>query len=210
VAAAPGDAMSQASAPDDDEGEGAGDEAEQAETNADGSPISADAAGEAERRRRRRGRRGGRRNRRGRDGEAPYAGADGAQEAAEPDVAAAVADLDGASFAEQPAQRYEPPAPTHEAHEQTSFPSAAEPVAVREHATAEMPAEQPRRRSTVREPAPMFSSGSMSDMQPSPVPEAPAPAPAPEPVAIMPEPEVAPAAEAEAKPRRFGWWNKRG
>jgi hypothetical protein len=33
---------------------------------------------------------------------------------------------------------------------------------------------------------------------------------APEPVATMPEPEAAPAPEAEAKPRRFGWWNKRG
>jgi hypothetical protein len=56
----------------------------------------------------------------------------------------------------------------------------------------------------------MFSSGSMSDVQASPVHEAPVPAP--EPVATMPEPEAAPEAEAEteAKPRRFGWWNKRG
>jgi hypothetical protein len=78
-----------------------------------------------------------------------------------------------------------------------------------------MPAEQSRRRSTVREPAPMFSSGSMSDVQPSavqpsPVHEAPAPAPAPEPVATVPQPEAAPEAPAESKPRRFGWWNKRG
>jgi len=76
---------------------------------------------------------------------------------------------------------------------------------------AETPAEQPRRRSTVREPAPMFSSGSMSDvepsaMQPSPVHEVPANDPA----ATMPEPEAASAPDAEAKPRRFGWWNKRG
>jgi cell division protein FtsN len=83
-------------------------------------------------------------------------------------------------------------------------------MATREHAPAEMPAEQQRRRSTVREPAPMFSSGSMSDVQPSAVQEAPSPAPMPEPVATMPEPEAAPASEAEAKPRRFGWWNKRG
>src|SRR6185369_5265762 len=115
-----------------------------------------------------------RRNRRGREGEAPYAGADG-QDGVEPDVAAAVADLEGAPSAqeqrhEQPtAQHDEQPAQAHErpAHEQTSFPSAAEPMAVREHAPAEMPAEQSRRRSTVREPAPMFSSGSMSDVQPS-------------------------------------------
>ena len=83
-------------------------------------------------------------------------------------------------------------------------------MAAREHAPVEMPAEQQRRRSTVREPAPMFSSGSMSDIQPSAVQEAPAPLPASEPVATMPEPEAAPAPEAEAKPRRFGWWNKRG
>jgi hypothetical protein len=59
----------------------------------------------------------------------------------------------------------------------------------------------------------MFSSGAMSDFQPSPVQEAPPPvvaapepAPTPEPT---PEP---PAAEAPAEPtkRRFGWWSKRG
>jgi len=74
-----------------------------------------------------------------------------------------------------------------------------------------MPAEPPRRRSTVREPAPMFSSGSMSDVQPDaaqPSPVHEVPAPAPEPVATMPEPEAA--SDSEAKPRRFGWWNKRG
>jgi hypothetical protein len=81
-------------------------------------------------------------------------------------------------------------------------------VAAREHASAETPTEHPRRRSTVREPAPLFSSGSMSDMQPS-VQEAARPAP--EPAATMPEPEAAPAPDdSEAKPRRFGWWNKRG
>jgi ribonuclease E len=68
-------------------------------------------------------------------------------------------------------------------------------------------AEPPRRRSTVREPAPMFSSGSMSDVQPAPAHEAPPPAPAPEPAAATPEPA---AAGGEAKPRRFGWWNKKG
>jgi ribonuclease E len=221
AAAVPGDAVAQTGAPDDDEGEAGGDEGEQAETNADGSPVSADAAGEAERRRRRRGRRGGRRNRRGREGVAPFPGADGApdgaHDAVEPDVASAVADLNGGgSPAEQPAHRDVQQPPTHQpTHEQTSFPSAAEPVAVREHAAAEMPAEQSRRRSTVREPAPMFSSGSMSDVQPSavqpsPVHEAPAPVPAPEPVATVPQPEAAPEAPAESKPRRFGWWNKRG
>jgi ribonuclease E len=73
-----------------------------------------------------------------------------------------------------------------------------------------LPAEAPKRRSTVREPAPMFSSGAMSDVQPPPAPEAAAPPP--EPVVVAPEPaaEPAPAIEAEAKPRRFGWWSRRG
>ncbi|HKS64034.1 MAG TPA: hypothetical protein VJT13_20200, partial [Xanthobacteraceae bacterium] len=60
---------------------------------------------------------------------------------------------------------------------------------------------------TVREPAPMFSSGAMSDVQPPAPPAAPEPAPAPpEPVAT--ETPAAPA--EEAKPRRFGWWSRRG
>jgi hypothetical protein len=52
----------------------------------------------------------------------------------------------------------------------------------------------------------MFSSGAMSDVHPA-APAAPEPAPAP------PEPAAAetPAAPAEdAKPRRFGWWSRRG
>ena len=50
-------------------------------------------------------------------------------------------------------------------------------------------------------------SGSMSNVQPAPVREAPPPAPTPEPLAATPEPA---SAGDEAKPRRFGWWNKRG
>jgi ribonuclease E len=69
-----------------------------------------------------------------------------------------------------------------------------------------LPAEPPKRRSTVREPAPMFSSGAMSDVHPA-APAAPEPTPAPpEPVAT----ETPPAPAAEAKPRRFGWWSRRG
>jgi len=168
--------------------------------------------GDAERRRRRRGRRGGRRNRRGREGDAPYAGADAAQEPVEPDVAAAVADLSGGPVADAPVHHAAPE------HEQTSFPSAAEPLAAHEAApapapasVAETPAEPPRRRSTIREPAPIFSSGAMSDVQANDVTPAPAPAPAPEPPATLAEPAAAEApAESEAKPRRFGWWNRRG
>jgi ribonuclease E len=84
------------------------------------------------------------------------------------------------------------------------MPQPFEPVA-REPAPEpmQMPSEPPRRRSTVREPAPMFSSGAMSDVQPVAAPESHAPEPTP------PQPAAAEPAE-EAKPRRFGWWNRRG
>jgi ribonuclease E len=156
--------------------------------------------GDAERRRRRRGRRGGRRNRRGREGEGGYAGPNGhgeqaAHQGVEPEVADAVADLGGPVRTETP---FEP-------QPQPAAPQPFEPVA--REAAPEHPAlaEPPRRRSTIREPAPIFSSD-------APAPQTPAPMP--EPVVTMPEPAVtspAPVAstETEAKPRRFGWWNKR-
>ena len=163
--------------------------------------------GDGEHRRRRRGRRGGRRNRRGREGEPGFvAGANGGSDehqphsqGFEPEVADAAADLGGPGHAEAP------PAP------QPQTPEPFEPVARdAPRAVSLEPApspEPPRRRSTIREPAPMFSSGAMSDVQPSPAPE-PAP-PASEPVS-MPEPAAAAATQAEPKPRRFGWWNRRG
>jgi ribonuclease E len=170
---------------------------------------------DGERRRRRRGRRGGRRNRRGREGEG-FAAQNGNGEhhdrqpheehGVEPEVADAVADLGGPVQAEAPVepaqaapQPFEPVAREPERSPPPEPAAAAEPPA---------PAEPPRRRSTVREPAPMFSSGAMSDVQA--VPAAPA-APSPEPPVAMPEPAAAAAdAPAEAKPRRFGWWNRRG
>ncbi len=157
--------------------------------------------GDGEHRRRRRGRRGGRRNRRGREGEAGFAGPNGGHDehqehqGVEPEVADAVADLGGPSRAETPS------APEPQA------PQSFEPVAretPRDTAPEPAPQEPPRRRSTIREPAPVFSSGPMSDVQP-PAP----PPPLPEPVVTTPEP-AAPSSEAEAKPRRFGWWNQRG
>ncbi len=162
-------------------------------------------------RRRRRGRRGGRRNRRGREGEGGFASQNGAGEAGhdggeqsgvEPEVADAVGDLGGPTREEAPAastaqtpEPFEPvarPAPAPAAEPVDESPGAAEPL---------------KRRSTVREPAPMFSSGAMSDVQPG------APT-APEPAAALPEPVTAieppPAPVEEAKPRRFGWWSRRG
>jgi ribonuclease E len=62
--------------------------------------------------------------------------------------------------------------------------------------------EPPRRRSTVREPAPFLSS--VGEPQSTFAPEVPAAPAAPEPSATTPAPAE------EAKPRRFGWWSKRG
>ena len=173
---------------------------------------------DGERRRRRRGRRGGRRNRRGREGEG-FAAQNGngehhdrqphEQHGVEPELADAVADLGGPGQAEAPAepaqaapQPFEPVAREPEPSVRQPEPAAAaEPPA---------PAEPARRRSTVREPAPMFSSGAMSDVQAAPAaPPAPPHAPSPEPPVALPEPAAADA-PAEAKPRRFGWWNRRG
>ncbi|HMK78114.1 MAG TPA: Rne/Rng family ribonuclease [Xanthobacteraceae bacterium] len=173
---------------------------------------SAEPQGEGERRRRRRGRRGGRRNRRGREGEGGYAAGNGgtpeshaahphedhADDSAEPEVADAVADLGG------PIREETPAAAPHAAH----LPQPFEPVG-RDDAPVPPPAEPaaspepPRRRSTVREPAPTFASAGGK-----PVAAAPSqpPAPAPEPPVAVPEP----AQGEDAKPRRFGWWSKRG
>jgi ribonuclease E len=208
------------------EAEGGEEEGEGAEA-----PRPGETQGDADRRRRRRGRRGGRRNRRGREGEGglaaqeggfagPEAGQNGgqdghaahddAQRGVEPEVADAIADLGGPGREEAPAA----PIPVE--------PQPFEPIARETPAQAAAPAqpgahaepEQPKRRSTVREPAPMFSSGAMSDMHPPAAQEAhPAPPPAPEPAPESAAQEsAAPAAEAGAgaKPRRFGWWSRRG
>jgi ribonuclease E len=146
--------------------------------------------------RRRRGRRGGRRNRhdRERNGDAAYGtneiGAPAPQHsfgpddelapptAAEPELREAVADLDAASPP--------PPAPPPASAEAPPAPQQAEPS---------------RRRSTVREPAPIAG----SDEAPPPAPTAPV-APAPEPVVVVTE-----AAENEdtGQPRKTGWWSRR-
>ena len=182
--------------------------------------VNGEQNGDAERRRRRRGRRGGRRNRRGREGEGEYAGRpDGGnghapdhanEHGVEPEVADASADFGGPSREDAPApqqthtpQPFEPVAREPEPrHEERAAPAVAAPAA-----EASAHAEPPKRRSTIREPAPMFSAGPMSET-PAPMQAAPPPAPAPEPAAAAPEPAAAPA--SEAKPRRFGWWNKKG
>ncbi|NWG25399.1 MAG: Rne/Rng family ribonuclease [Pseudorhodoplanes sp.] len=137
-------------------------------------------------RRRRRGRRGGRRNRgEGRDQSGPQ-GPEGREEFA---VAAE----------ENPAGR-EPrhiPVRTESPPSFEPAPAASAPVSPPEPVMREAP----RRRSTIREPAPVLDSGTGSAVF---TPPPPPPAPQPEPVA-----QPAEAAETD-RPRRFGWWSKRG
>jgi ribonuclease E len=175
-----------------------------------------EANGDGERRRRRRGRRGGRRNRRGREGEAPFASefASGNGASDEPELASAVADFDGVPASEgEPAVVHVPiteaqhefhhhaePAPEH-------VPSPAKPSRHAEHAqppSAEpavaesTPSEPPRRRSTVREPAP---GAQVEDVV------APTATDAPPPPTV--EPVVSSPAQSDDRPRRSGWWSWR-
>src|SRR5581483_10306422 len=133
-----------------------------------GSPANgAETQSEGERRRRRRGRRGGRRNRRDREGETTVTSENGhAGEEAEVSTAAP-AEFNGGPVSEAPPAP-PPPAPTPsyepvaEQHAETPAPAAAEPAA---------PApEPPRRRSTVREPAPIFTGQAPAAPPPMPMP----------------------------------------
>jgi ribonuclease E len=146
-----------------------------------------DTQGDGEPRRRRRGRRGGRRNRR--DAEGPD-GSPGAGEPRDQAFAPEMADAPYAAGSEtttsEPfvaAQPIAPPPPAPPA------PTPATPV-------AEAP---PRRRSTVREAAPM----SRGDIVSSPPPSRP--------VEPAPAPVVSDASEDDDanKPRKTGWWAKR-
>jgi ribonuclease E len=161
---------------DASEGEEAADEAGAEPATANFAPAeNGGPQGEGgEPRRRRRGRRGGRRNRRDREGEPP-------ENAFEPELTQAVADLDTSPAEIEPMHR-EPPPPAAAPQALESSPPAAEAP--------------PRRRSTVREPAPIGGSET----------QAPMPPPSPE-----PSPVVVESGEAEAKnqPRKTGWWSRR-
>ncbi len=168
-------------------------EADQGDTTARAENDSrSEAHRDGEPRRRRRGRRGGRRNRE-RNGDAPHhdrspseqdqvlAPVDElvSQPPPEPELKAAVADLEVAP----------PPAHTEPVNEEARPPAAAV-----EH-------EPPRRRSTVRERAPIAGSAEM-----------PAPVPAPIPSAdTNPEPATVETNETEDanRPRKTGWWSRR-
>jgi ribonuclease E len=191
----------------------------------EGADAAAEGQAEGDRRRRRRGRRGGRR-RRGREGDPPEAST-----AAEPELSAAVAALDGAVDAAEPAEPVvfaatEPPEPHPDAYESSrhseheAAPTDSVPAPVPDTtlepttgpaviAEPEPEPERPRRGSTVREPAPFF----MSDQTVQPPPAAePVQAASIEPVdqaVATPEAHVPEDASAQTQPRRTGWWARR-
>jgi ribonuclease E len=141
--------------------------------------------GDSDARRRRRGRRGGRRNRRGRgdngDGHPSHA-----DDRSDDQPAFQASEPPHEAAYEAPAAdnqpRYEPPV--------SPAPAASAPPA------AEVE-DKPRRRSTVREAAPAAWDASSSEAPMTP------PAPAPESATTSESTEA-------GKPRRFGWWSKRG
>lgn len=178
------------------EGETAAGELAEAEGAAE--PGGEDAR-EGERRRRRRGRRGGRRSRREREAEQPtpegigqgftpehgFAPSDSSsptETGIEPELNEAVADLDRAPVRPEPPAVTPPPAWHAPGAEAVEVQPAAE--------------ERPRRRSTVREPAPVASGEGEVALPPA----APPPAPA---FAEVQETEPA------ERPRRTGWWARR-
>ena len=205
--------------------------------------VEAGGEGEAEqgeddgRRRRRRGRRGGRRTRREAGDAMPP---EHAVAPIDEEIAHAVADFGGPPAELTSSFREDHEAGAHRQSREThAFREPEVPAAIGEHAghggepvsaaepaaaKAEPPVKPaaPRRRSTVREPAPFVVSGpgtaptepvSIEPVSTQPV--APAPV-AEEPVAALPEtaegepaaPEPE-AADAQTQPRRAGWWAKR-
>jgi len=160
---------------------GNGEEAPGAEAHGDGEG--------GDRRRRRRGRRGGRRNRRDRE-DAFSPSSDGEQ----------IAEADAQSPSEEAVFERDPPfqAPAAEAASESPPP---EPPAPERPAAEAHVSEHSRRRSTVREPAPISVA---SEARPA---HEPAVAAAPEP----PQPVVISPTESEEadRPRRSGWWSKR-
>jgi len=166
--------------------------------------------GTDDRRRRRRGRRGGRRSRR-EEGDIGISPPESSVAPFDEEIVHAVADFGGRPVEQEREDRpYEADhaaADRPDRHHGDEAPKG-EPAPAIAGEPAELPKpELPRRRSTVREPAP-FLVGSA----------APAPQPAPEIVASVveveptapPPPEQPPAPTPEpAAPRRAGWWAKR-
>ncbi len=196
-------------------GEGAEDEETEAgevASNGRGEPQR-----DGERRRRRRGRRGGRRNRMERDGAPVAQGHEFQNEESQNHES-----QDGESQnSESPDSEIHEPRHVAAATAELTEPLSAEPDlqeavadldagprprrAEKELATTETPPQSaqpeapPRRRSTVREPAPVATGGDVST--PAPV----------QPSSPAPEPVVTEGGEGESaeRPRRSGWWSRR-
>jgi len=154
-----------------------------------GAPREGERLENGDRKRRRRGRRGGRRNRRHREGNGEMADATA-------ETGPESYERDGADDMSSPGHEGSAPAPS--APREDVRPSEPAFVSPPQEVSAE-PA-LPRRRSTVREPAPGFASGSS---------ETPPPAPPASPPPAAPEPVGESSGEEVAKPRRSGWWSKR-
>jgi ribonuclease E len=159
-----------------------------------------EARSEGEGRRRRRGRRGGRRNRRGRDDNGFPRQERHDTEAEDSGDFAIVQPPKDTQPIESGIQSPEREQPADMGQPHYEAPPPAEPV-MPTPAAAET-ADKPRRRSTVREPAPIISLGSADTP--------PAPPPAPPPAAPVETPAATGEAEQAEKPRRFGWWSRRG
>ena len=196
-AAENGGAPSAEYAAHDDRPEGAPDtEGGERPPRQEGAPVNGE--GEDVRRRRRRGRRGGRRNKH-RNGDAPINGQENGQgnghdngQTQERHAGAdfpPVSDQDASGIA-PPFKRSASPPP--------SYAAAPEPKPASAPLSAEAPSPEPtRRRSTIREAAPVGASA----------PSAPAPVtPPPAPVVSSTAPETA--APESTAPKR-GWWGKR-
>jgi ribonuclease E len=167
----------------------------------DGERLGTDQRGahhEGDRRRRRRGRRGGRRNRHEHSGEAQHGLPDEGEHArgdevtaeqfswpppTEPDPNAGVVDLETAPTAAPP--------PPPEPEIKPEVVNIDEPA----HAVSTAESESSRRRSTVREPAPVAGAEHA----------APTPQATPEPVIT----ELNETDESDERPRRTGWWSRR-
>jgi ribonuclease E len=147
------------------------------------------------RRRRRRGRRGGRRNRRGREDEAPqHQNGDHAPDyahAADADQVEPIAGEENGHdhMPAEPAYAPEPEPPMTSPTAEAEFPP---PI---EAAPQPTESEPPRRRSTIREPAPFSAEG---QSEPPPSPTLPPPRPV---ISLNSEDEP-------AQPKR-GWWGRR-
>jgi ribonuclease E len=159
------------------------------------SDEAAEARGDCEtgdRRRRRRGRRGGRRNRRDREDALPPS-SDGEQIT----EAETQSPADDVALEREPSQPFH--APVAEAHSEPPPPDPEPPAPEPPHVEASA-SEHPRRRSTVREPAPISVASEPRAAHEPAVSATPEP---PQPVVISPS-------ESEAdRPRRSGWWSKR-